>query len=227
MPIRCCATTKRRRAGLPVARGDSHRLPEAELTFELDGQPLVLAGSKGEKEQKKGTDQPQLLILSSGELSPFRLRLAERGPEGRALSLSSDGFRLPRSRWRGDEARVVSPCWRCWWPWRSSPWSRQRAQRQRAQPAERLAAGRQDPGDVDRRQPSQRIATGTGAALQRAATRRAGVRRASLGGRTQVDSTAEQDMRRVIVWSRRSPSAASVAASRSRRGACRFLGSQP
>lgn len=47
---------------LPVAR-DSHRLPEwAELTFELDGQPLVLAGSKGEKEQKKGTDQPQLLI---------------------------------------------------------------------------------------------------------------------------------------------------------------------
>ncbi|VFT11080.1 general secretion pathway protein H [Pseudomonas aeruginosa] len=38
---------------LPVAR-DSHRLPEwAELTFELDGQPLVLAGSKGEKEQKK------------------------------------------------------------------------------------------------------------------------------------------------------------------------------
>ncbi|MGV8590510.1 GspH family T2SS minor pseudopilin variant XcpU, partial [Pseudomonas aeruginosa] len=55
-----------------------------------------LAGSKGEKEQKKGTDQPQLLILSSGELSPFRLRLAERGPEGRALSLSSDGFRLPR-----------------------------------------------------------------------------------------------------------------------------------
>ncbi len=81
---------------LPVAR-DSHRLPEwAELTFELDGQPLVLAGSKGEKEQKKGTDQPQLLILSSGELSPFRLRLAERGPEGRALSLSSDGFRLPR-----------------------------------------------------------------------------------------------------------------------------------
>ena len=67
-----------------------------ELTFELDGQPLVLAGSKGEKEQKKGTDQPQLLILSSGELSPFRLRLAERGPEGRALSLSSDGFRLPR-----------------------------------------------------------------------------------------------------------------------------------
>ncbi len=77
---------------LPVAR-DSHRLPEwAELTFELDG----LAGSKGEKEQKKGTDQPQLLILSSGELSPFRLRLAERGPEGRALSLSSDGFRLPR-----------------------------------------------------------------------------------------------------------------------------------
>ena len=81
---------------LPVAR-DSHRLPEwAELTLELDGQPLVLAGSKGEKEQKKGTDQPQLLILSSGELSPFRLRLAERGPEGRALSLSSDGFRLPR-----------------------------------------------------------------------------------------------------------------------------------
>ncbi|MDF5818705.1 GspH/FimT family pseudopilin [Pseudomonas aeruginosa] len=96
MPIRCCATTKRRRAGCRW-RATATALPEwAELTFELDGQPLVLAGSKGEKEQKKGTDQPQLLILSSGELSPFRLRLAERGPEGRALSLSSDGFRLPR-----------------------------------------------------------------------------------------------------------------------------------
>lgn len=81
---------------LPVAR-DSHRLLEwAGLTFELDGQSPVLTGSKSEKEQRKGIDQPQLLIFSSGEFSPFHLCLAERGSGGQALSLNSDGLRLPR-----------------------------------------------------------------------------------------------------------------------------------
>lgn len=62
---------------------NSHRLLEwTELTFKLDSQPLVLAGSKGEKEQKKDTDRPQLLVLSSGELNLLRLHLIECGPRG-------------------------------------------------------------------------------------------------------------------------------------------------
>ncbi|MNG37899.1 hypothetical protein D3C84_1253880 [compost metagenome] len=38
---------------------------------------------------------PQLLILSSGELSPFRLRLTGRERGGPALLISSDGFSEP------------------------------------------------------------------------------------------------------------------------------------
>ena len=80
---------------LPVAR-DSHRLPEwAELTFELDGQPLVLAGSKGEGAEERHR--------SAAIADPFQWRTQPVPPapgrartRGRALSLSSDGFRLPR-----------------------------------------------------------------------------------------------------------------------------------
>ncbi|MEX6502074.1 type II secretion system minor pseudopilin GspH [Pseudomonas zhanjiangensis] len=69
-----------------------HRLPAwAELSFELEGQPLRLAGGADEPDLA-----PQLLILSSGELSPFRLRLGERRRDGLRLQLSSDGFGLPR-----------------------------------------------------------------------------------------------------------------------------------
>lgn len=78
----------------------AHRLPEwAELRFELDGQALVLPARSGESSRSsksKPADAPQLLILSSGEFTPFRLQLNERGAEGVRLALSSDGFRLPR-----------------------------------------------------------------------------------------------------------------------------------
>ena len=71
--------------------GKPHRLPAwAELSLELDGQPLQLPGPEGD------SAVPQLLILSSGELSPFLLRLRERRRDGLRLQLSSDGFRLPR-----------------------------------------------------------------------------------------------------------------------------------
>jgi general secretion pathway protein H len=42
-------------------------------------------------------------MLSSGELSPFRLRLSERRKDGMRLSLSSDGFRLPRVELDGQQ----------------------------------------------------------------------------------------------------------------------------
>lgn len=68
----------------------AHRLPEwAELTLELEGEEPALPG-------EADAAAPQLLILSSGELTPFRLRLAERRRDGLRMQLSSDGFTLPR-----------------------------------------------------------------------------------------------------------------------------------
>jgi general secretion pathway protein H len=91
-----------------------HLLPAwARLELELDGQPLQLAAAlpqgndlpglrspaalnNKDKQNKQDALQPQLLLLSSGELSPFRLRVSERQP-GRAFELSSDGFQRPRA----------------------------------------------------------------------------------------------------------------------------------
>ncbi len=94
------------------ARG-SHRLPSwARLDLELDGTPLQLvtpvrqggdrAGlsrdEDGEQRKREAARlQPQLLILSSGELSPFSLRVSERRPDGNAWVVSSDGFGLPEA----------------------------------------------------------------------------------------------------------------------------------
>lgn len=73
-----------------------HSLPGwAELSVELEGEALKLPQPSGEQSGAAGK-LPQLLMLSSGELSPFRLRLSERRKGGMGLSLSSDGFRLPR-----------------------------------------------------------------------------------------------------------------------------------
>lgn len=75
----------------------SRKLPEwAQLDFELEGEPLVLPSPGDEREKSEENPAPQLLILSSGELSPFRLELGERRKDGLKLQLSSDGFRLPR-----------------------------------------------------------------------------------------------------------------------------------
>ncbi|MBT8764745.1 type II secretion system minor pseudopilin GspH [Metapseudomonas boanensis] len=75
----------------------SRQLPEwAQLDFELEGEPLVLPSSGDGREEGEENPAPQLLILSSGELSPFRLELGERRKDGLKLQLSSDGFRLPR-----------------------------------------------------------------------------------------------------------------------------------
>ena len=94
--------------------GSAHDLPGwARLSYQLDGEPLRLAGPGGraaieaqgaldeadkaaEAEQASAGPQPQLLVLSSGELSPFSLQLQERRQDGLRLQLASDGFRLPR-----------------------------------------------------------------------------------------------------------------------------------
>ena len=41
--------------------------------------------------------QPQLLILSSGELSPFSLTFIDQRPGGSRWVVSSDGFSMPRA----------------------------------------------------------------------------------------------------------------------------------
>nr|WP_298145839.1 type II secretion system minor pseudopilin GspH [uncultured Pseudomonas sp.] len=76
--------------------GKPHQLPAwAELSVELEGEALQLPKPAGEK-AGGAVPPPQLLLLSSGELSPFRLRLSERRKDGIGLHLSSDGFRLPK-----------------------------------------------------------------------------------------------------------------------------------
>lgn len=87
-----------------------HVLPDwVEVRIELDEQAVALPVDSGKKRaddskppgQGRDTDgrvvtsAPQLLILSSGEYTPFRLRLASRERGGPARVLSSDGFSDP------------------------------------------------------------------------------------------------------------------------------------
>ncbi|WJN59420.1 type II secretion system minor pseudopilin GspH [Pseudomonas sp. SO81] len=88
-----------------------YKLPVwSRLLLELDGEALQLPepsvaedlpGLGGDDEEDKEKPIPQLLILSSGELSPFRLRLEERKSGGGAYLLSSDGYQLPRAELAG------------------------------------------------------------------------------------------------------------------------------
>ncbi|WP_043243345.1 type II secretion system minor pseudopilin GspH [Pseudomonas solani] len=78
---------------------ENHKLPAwAELKFELEGAALALPSPVADDDEKPKEQlrAPQLLILSSGELSPFRLELGERRKDGVRLQMSSDGFRLPK-----------------------------------------------------------------------------------------------------------------------------------
>ncbi|MCF7200851.1 type II secretion system minor pseudopilin GspH [Pseudomonas oligotrophica] len=88
------------------------QLPDwMRLELELDGEPLRLVAPAGGEDDRAGLSredeparrrrgprlEPQLLVLSSGELSPFTLRLAERRTGGNAWRLASDGLRLPQA----------------------------------------------------------------------------------------------------------------------------------
>lgn len=77
--------------------GRTHELPQwLRLSIEVEQQSVGLTGSASERE-KSPVVLPQLLILSSGEMTPFTLRLAsERGRDVPVLLLSSDGFSLPQ-----------------------------------------------------------------------------------------------------------------------------------
>lgn len=77
-----------------------HRLPVwASVNVWLEGAPLRLGGEQASDEEAADDSlslQPQVLLLSNGELSPFRLQLAETGNKALRFELSSDGFALPK-----------------------------------------------------------------------------------------------------------------------------------
>ena len=80
-----------------------HELPDwVELSIKVEEQSIGLRSARDEKEAKEEQQEPaakppQLLILSSGELTPFTLRLAGgRGRDAPVLLLSSDGFAEPQ-----------------------------------------------------------------------------------------------------------------------------------
>lgn len=95
---------------LEADRREARKVPGwMRLQLELDGTPLRLAAPVRETDTAGLTREedrtqrraprlePQLLILSSGELSPFTLTLADRRPNGGAWQVSSDGFRMPQA----------------------------------------------------------------------------------------------------------------------------------
>ena len=79
-----------------------HELPDwVELSIEVEEQSIGLRSERGEKktrdEKRPAMKPPQLLVLSSGELTPFSLRMAGgRGRDAPVLLLSSDGFAEPQ-----------------------------------------------------------------------------------------------------------------------------------
>lgn len=77
----------------------AHQLPAwMQLDLQIDGSALQLPTlTNTEEPEAISTLQPQLLLLSSGELSPFRLHLRDSRPNGQTYAMSSDGFSLPQA----------------------------------------------------------------------------------------------------------------------------------
>lgn len=94
-----------------AGNGKAHQAPEwMRLELELDGSPLKLVAPVKREDDPIGLSddddrkrrraprvQPQLLILSSGELSPFTLTFSDERAGGTGWVVSSDGFSMPRA----------------------------------------------------------------------------------------------------------------------------------
>ena len=90
-------------------RRQAHQVPAwMRLQLELDGTPLRLVAQVRARDEHAGPSEqgdraernaprlePQLLILSSGELTPFSLTVADERQQHGAWRVSSDGFRMP------------------------------------------------------------------------------------------------------------------------------------
>ena len=89
----------------------AQEVPEwMRLELELDGTPLRLIApvkreddrpglSREADRQRRGEPlpEPQVLLLSSGELSPFTLRIIDSRASDGGWQVSSDGLRMPRA----------------------------------------------------------------------------------------------------------------------------------
>ncbi len=81
-----------------------HALPDwVDVDLKVDQQSIGIR----EEGDSKQTKPPQLLLLSSGELTPFTLRLAGRGKGAPSLWLDSDGFAEPRLLKQAPTKRVT------------------------------------------------------------------------------------------------------------------------
>lgn len=80
---------------VPVRSMPLHRLPASvEMDVVVDG-TVDLAQPDGGADGRRAVPAPQVLILSSGEWSPFKLRLMPNGDAGVAWQVHSDGFQRP------------------------------------------------------------------------------------------------------------------------------------
>ena len=74
---------------IPSATATQHLAENVEFALRLDGHPFNLTQAPLSENR-----QPQILLLSSGEISPFVLTLTDH--QDNAISISSDGFNLPQ-----------------------------------------------------------------------------------------------------------------------------------
>jgi general secretion pathway protein H len=74
-----------------------HTLPPfAQLDLELQGEAGTLGGSSDfNNSDNKDTQQPTVLVLASGELTPFRLTFSLREEAQQLALISTDGFNPP------------------------------------------------------------------------------------------------------------------------------------
>lgn len=81
----------------PLPGSTPHRLPQGlQWEVQIDGQAPALAATD---------EAPQLLLLASGEWTPFRLRLSETAPGGRVWRVDSDGYASPQAQ-AGEHERL-------------------------------------------------------------------------------------------------------------------------
>lgn len=92
-----------------AGRDLAHQVPDwLRLELQLDGVPLQLTASsrtntpvgRSEVSEEEAAVVPQVLLLSSGELSPFRLVFSDRRrPAGEsAWQVASDGLSMPLAK---------------------------------------------------------------------------------------------------------------------------------
>ncbi|BFM14397.1 GspH family T2SS minor pseudopilin variant LspH [Maricurvus nonylphenolicus] len=80
--------------------------PFAKLNLELQGEAGTLGDARGDAfrdKNNKNSQQPTVMILASGELTPFRIEFSLREEATQLALISSDGFNLPSLQLGGND----------------------------------------------------------------------------------------------------------------------------